>query len=463
MKGNSMKVIKKLLVLTIFVVTLFVTNVTVYAASFSMSASKSSVSPNSTFTISVGGDCIGRVNLSVSNGTLSTSSVWVEMGYETVTVTAGGSGTVTVTATPTAGFSDADGNEYNPGSKSVSVKINTPGGSSGGSSGGSGSSGTTTPSNPTVNYSKDNNLKSLTISEGTLSPAFSASTTSYTVELASTVTSLKVDAVANDTKASVKGTGTKELEPGENTIKITVTAENGNPKVYTITAIVDETPLVFLPYNGKELGVVRNIKNVKEPNGFEQTKVKVNGNDTVAWHSSNRNVTLLYLQNENDKDFYVFDGNNVVSIYKPLNGIGKNLAYVGVPSELQERSGMTFGEVTIKDTTLQGWTYKDETLSNYSIIYAMNESGEYNYYQYESSENTLQLYPNASLISQEEFDKIVKENELIKDEKDSMTMYFYIACGVAVVTSIFGIVGFVNASKYKNRLLTRNRFSESND
>ena len=112
-------------------------------------------------------------------------------------------------------------------------------------------------------------------------------------------------------------------------------------------------------------------------------------------------------------------------------------------------------------------SFEGNILKTYSYLSlnenSKNEFGEYNYYQYESSENTLQLYPNASLISQEEFDEIVKENELIKDEKDSMTMYFYIACGVAVVTSIFGIVGFVNANKYKNRLLTRNRFSESND
>lgn len=446
MKGNSMKSIKKVLILITLVATMMVTTVNVYAASFSLSASKSSVSPNSTFTVSVGGDCIGRVNLTVSNGTLSESSVWVEMGKVSVTVTAGSSGTVTVTATPTAGFSDADGNEYNPGSKSVSVSISAPsGGSSGGSSSGSGSSGTTTPSKPTVNYSKDNNLKSLTISEGTLSPAFSASTTSYTVELGATVTSLKVDAVANDSKASVKGTGTKELEPGENTIKITVTAENGNPKVYTIKAIVDETPLVFLPYNGEELGIVRNLKNVSLE-GFEETTVNVQGNETKAWHSASRGITVLYLQDSDSKDFYIYDETNgVTSIYRTI----KNLAILEVPSDLQERAGMKYTDVTIGETVFKGWKYDNEKFSNYSLIYAMDENGEFNYYQHESTQNTLQLYSGAAPILQEDYDSAVKENE-------KMTMYFYIACGVAVVTSIFGIIGFINANKYKNRLLKRN-------
>lgn len=466
-----MKKIKKLMILLIFVFTMTITHLSVFAASFTISASKSSVSPNESFTVYVGGDCIGRVNLSVTNGSLSTSEVWVEMGTVSITVIAGSSGKVTVTATPTEGFSNADGDEYNPGAKSVTVTINKPETekpSTGDSEEGSNSSGNSSESEdypyipPTIEFSSDNNLKSLTISEGTLTPSFTSSTTSYTVNLASTVTSIDVNASVNDISARLSGTGRKELEPGENVIKITVTAENGNPKVYTIKAIVDETPLVFLPFNGKELGIVRNLKDVKTPSGFDETSIKVKDVDTTAWKSTKRNVTVLYLQDENSKDFYIFDGTNVVSIYKPLKGLGKNLAYVDVPVELQERSGMTFGDVTIGKTTYKGWTYKDETLSNYSLLYLMNGYGEYHYYQYESNENTLQLYPNASLISQEEFDALVKENELIKEEKDRFTLYFYIACAVAVVTSIFGINGTINASRYKKRLLTRNRFDDSN-
>ncbi len=97
-----------------------------FAASFGLSSSSKQVAPNSNFTISVGGDCIGRVNLSVSNGTLSTSAVWVEENYQTVTVTAGASGSVTVTATPEVGFSDSDANEYKPGSRTVTVNIVAP-------------------------------------------------------------------------------------------------------------------------------------------------------------------------------------------------------------------------------------------------------------------------------------------------------------------------------------------------
>lgn len=92
---------------TIFILIMtFCLAIKVDAASFGANASVQSVNPNGKFTISVGGDSIGRVNLTATNATLSTSSVWVEQNYQTVTVTAGGSGVITITATPVAGYSD---------------------------------------------------------------------------------------------------------------------------------------------------------------------------------------------------------------------------------------------------------------------------------------------------------------------------------------------------------------------
>lgn len=99
-----------------------------FAASFSLTASSKQVSPGATFTVSVGGSCVGRVNIKVSGGTIpkDKTAVWVEENYQTITVTAGSSGAVTVTATPETGFSDPDGNDYNPSSRSVSVAIVAP-------------------------------------------------------------------------------------------------------------------------------------------------------------------------------------------------------------------------------------------------------------------------------------------------------------------------------------------------
>ncbi|MBE6161074.1 MAG: cadherin-like beta sandwich domain-containing protein [Firmicutes bacterium] len=95
--------------------------------------------------------------------------------------------------------------------------------------------GNTTPTPTPTDKSKDNTLKDLTVSKGTLSPKFSSGTTSYTLDLDESISQINVSATPNDSKAKVSGTGTKTLTDGKNTVKVTVTAEDGSTKDYTIT------------------------------------------------------------------------------------------------------------------------------------------------------------------------------------------------------------------------------------
>ena len=78
------------------------------------------------------------------------------------------------------------------------------------------------------------NLKSLSLSKGTLSPKFSASKTSYTATVDTSVTEVKVYATAQDSGAKVEIAGESVLKDGENIRTVTVTAPSGAQKVYTI-------------------------------------------------------------------------------------------------------------------------------------------------------------------------------------------------------------------------------------
>ena len=90
----------------------------------------------------------------------------------------------------------------------------------------------------TINISKaddrssDNTLSSLTISPGSIN--FSKDKSSYTVDVENNVTSVTINATANDSKAKVKIDSPKELKEGENKCKVIVTAENETTKTYTI-------------------------------------------------------------------------------------------------------------------------------------------------------------------------------------------------------------------------------------
>ncbi|MBE6942542.1 MAG: hypothetical protein E7455_09745 [Ruminococcaceae bacterium] len=83
--------------------------------------------------------------------------------------------------------------------------------------------------------STDNNLKSLTVSNATISPAFNANTTSYTAEVPFEVSKLDVKATANDSKATVSINNPDLTPNGTTKVTVTVKAENGSTKTYTIT------------------------------------------------------------------------------------------------------------------------------------------------------------------------------------------------------------------------------------
>ncbi len=83
--------------------------------------------------------------------------------------------------------------------------------------------------------SGDNSLARLSLSQGELSPAFAYGTTSYTAEVPYETTSVTVSAEASHAKAQIVSIeGDQNLEVGENTIRITVRAENEAVAVYTI-------------------------------------------------------------------------------------------------------------------------------------------------------------------------------------------------------------------------------------
>ena len=99
----------------------------------------------------------------------------------------------------------------------------------------------------TINISRDSgpviidnnaNLSSITLSAGSLTPAFSTTTTEYTVDVENSVSSMEVTAIAESPKANVvvNLSGNTPLTAGASTdFIITVVAEDGTSKDYKVT------------------------------------------------------------------------------------------------------------------------------------------------------------------------------------------------------------------------------------
>lgn len=124
-----------------------------------------------------------------------------------------------------------------------------------------GTAGAFYDSDPTENQlSSDATLASISVNGIALS-GFASGTTSYTTSIAATVTSASVTATANDSAATVvvSPSGSAAIASGESQVfTITVTAEDGSTKIYTVTvkrAAENDTTLASISVNGKTASI----------------------------------------------------------------------------------------------------------------------------------------------------------------------------------------------------------------
>lgn len=306
-------------------------------------------------------------NQSVLSG--GSSNSWIE-GSVTYTFVAKAAGTATITVKP-IDAADYDGNVFSA-VKSVTITVGNK----------------TTASSTKKDLSSDNTLSSLSIDGVNLEPAFNKNTTSYNVNLEAGVTKINVKATPNDKSAKVTGIGEIEVSEGNNNIEVVVTAENGSTKTYTITANVKEYDPINVKVENSKYTVVRNIKNVTAPNGYEETKIKIKGEEVPAFKNKTTGYTLVLLKDDKgNQNFYIYKDKKYI-LYKEYT-FNKIILY---PMELKKvPKGYKKTKITFNDDKIIA--YKKNKKSNYALIYGMNvETGKKHIYMYDKEEDTLQIY-----------------------------------------------------------------------
>lgn len=125
-----------------------------------------------------------------------------------------------------------------------------------------------------TNLSNNTNLKSLTITNYKID--FNKETLTYNIEVESNVKKLTLKYEVEDSKATVSVDGNKDFKEGLNTVKILVTAENGETATYTINVI-----------QKSKNSEVENDKNkiinaLKDKDKYEQVLVNANSSDNLV-------------------------------------------------------------------------------------------------------------------------------------------------------------------------------------
>lgn len=100
---------------------------------------------------------------------------------------------------------------------------------------------------PAENASADSTLSSLLVADGAserllLTPGFSPETTTYFTAVSYDTEQLIISAPASDSRSQVSVSGENGLQPGNNEVRITVTAENGTKTEYLLYVFREAEP-----------------------------------------------------------------------------------------------------------------------------------------------------------------------------------------------------------------------------
>ena len=284
-------------------------------------------------------------------------------------------------------------------------------------------------------YSKNNYLSSLGVDGYVLSPSFNKDTLEYSLTLENDVRSINITGAKDDSRSSVSGLGNHELVEGINKIEIKVTAQNGSTRSYILNVTVKELSPIVVELDGKNYNVVRKKELITIPNSsYEETTIKINDEDVPAFINNVTKVTLVGLTDENgDVSLYSYK-DNTYSLYKEFS-----FNKIIVTEEKLNKIPQGYKEVKIVINEKELTAYQNDESSNFYLVYATNiENGLTNLYQYDSKENTLQLF------NQKENDKKVEI-----EEKNKIYEYIIIGLGSLLVVTYLYIL--VTTLKNNNR------------
>lgn len=254
------------------------------------------------------------------------------------------------------------------------------------------------------------NLSALSLSTGTLSPAFSAGRTSYTATVEYATESVTVSAKGAQ-GAKITGTGEKKLEVGDNKITVSVTGTDGTQKTYTITVkrlaegeklapdgtIIPTALSVLL--DGKDGQIMTTLPETA-PDGFEAATVEYNGEQIPVYQSANKEYQLFSIKRLEDEllEYYVYDA--VRDEFRVLEYItlgGKMFIFAKAQGEYKVPEGFMESTTNLGNGTPTVYFYAEPSMSEFYVFYAYC-GGRFGYYRYDTLEQTVQRAPDFKLI-----------------------------------------------------------------
>ena len=268
---------------------------------------------------------------------------------------------------------------------------------------------------PLNTQSKNANLKTLEINPGEMMETFEPSVLEYNVEVNSDVTSLAINALAEDDDGRVEAiNGNENFVTGMNKVSIVVIAPNGTTrKTYVINV------------NKLETGVT--LGDTVITSGQKVT-------------SNSYTITI----SKKPEDVKIPEGYTTMTVREGTSADGIE----------------GFGPVDAMDSE-GNWLYTPRTY----LIYGVNNKGEYGFYRFDADDLTIQKYyadPKSNETEQlrTAYEKGQKDIQRLK-RKSNMLLVISITAGALAVVLLIVLLISSNASKDTNK--KRNNYEDDDD
>ncbi len=251
-----------------------------------------------------------------------------------------------------------------------------------------------------ASYSKNNNLASLGIDGFTLTPEFNANTLEYSVIVPENTKNVNITASVQDRKASVTGVGVQQVNQGNNKFLVTVKAENGSEKTYTINVDVKDENPIEVTIKDKKYTVVKLKENLPIASLYNEYSVKINEFDIPAYKNDYTGLVLVGLKDtDGNISLFIYDDEN--NSYKEYNELKSSQITIYPLKPEENIEGYKKGNVKIQDIDVEGFYLNED--SDFFVIYGVNvETGDKGFYMYDKKMQTLIRYNDelSSLLSE---------------------------------------------------------------
>ena len=240
------------------------------------------------------------------------------------------------------------------------------------------------------------------------------------------------------------------LDQGNSTITIAA----GDPSKITADSNTSQAADLQVDVNGVSYTLTDNFADADIPNGYARTQRTLDGTERQMVENESGNVCLGYMTDaEGNGDFFLY--NEETATFSPYAEISisdiasiivlSDASQVSLPNSYQE------AKLSLNDKEFPVW--QDTDREGIYVLYAMNNSGETGYYQYDSKEGTYQRFEPAAMQTMPEVGTEAGESTSVFGKIQNLIManFMIVLLAAGVVGVIIFIVLIVLAVKLHNR------------